>query len=79
MVRAVQDTRKISELNYEIVGQDDKKIIVHVNRLKKCFNQGLWKPRQNQKAQKKPPKQKTKRPDSAESEEEDSRQPDCRK
>jgi len=53
-------TRKISELNYEIVGQDDKKIIVHVDRLKKCHNQNLWKPRQNQKAQKKPPKQKTK-------------------
>jgi hypothetical protein len=27
-------TRKILELNYEIVGQDDKKSIVHVNRLK---------------------------------------------
>jgi len=26
--------RKISELNYDIVGQDDKKSIVHVNRLK---------------------------------------------
>jgi len=66
-------TRKISELNYETVGQDDKKSIVHVNRLKKCYDPSLWKPRQNQKAQKKPPKQKAKRPDSGESEEEEIR------
>jgi len=61
--------RKISELNYETVGQDDKKIVVHLNRLKRCYNQSLWKPRQNHKAQKKPPKRKTKRLDSGEEEE----------
>jgi len=44
------------------------KIIVHVNRLK---NQSLWNPRKNQKVHRKPPKQKTKRPDSSESEEEE--------
>jgi len=44
-------TRKILELNYEIVGQDDKKSIVHVNRLKKCYDPSLWKPRQNEKTQ----------------------------
>jgi hypothetical protein len=64
-------TRKISELNYEIVGQDDIHIIVHVNRLKKCYSRSLWKPTQNQKAQKKLPKQKTERQDSGESEEEE--------
>jgi len=35
--------------------------------------QSLWKPRQNQKAENKPPKQKTKRLDSGESEEEEIR------
>jgi len=61
---------KISELNYEIVSQDNRKQIVHINRLKKCYNQSLWKPWQNQKTLKKPPKQKTKRRDSGEGEEE---------
>ena len=29
--------RKISELNYETVSQDNRKQIVHINRLKKCY------------------------------------------
>jgi len=62
--------RKISELNYEIVSQDNRKQIVHINRLKKCYNQSLWNPWQNQKTLKKPPKQKTKRRGSSEDEEE---------
>ena len=62
--------RKISELNYEIVSQDNRKQIVHINRLKKCYTQSLWNPRQNKKTLQKPPKQKTKRRDSSESEEE---------
>ena len=33
--------RKVSELNYEIISNDDKKQIVHVNRLKKSCNQTL--------------------------------------
>ena len=33
--------RKISELNYEVVSQDNRKQIVHINRLKKCYNQSL--------------------------------------
>ena len=60
-------------MNYEFVGHDDKKIIVHVNRLYKCHDQNPWKHRQNQKFHKKPPKQKTKRVDSGESEEEEIR------
>jgi len=28
-------------LNYEIVSQDNGKQIVHINRLKKCYNQSL--------------------------------------
>jgi len=30
--------RKISELNYENVSQDNRKQIVHINRLKRCYN-----------------------------------------
>ena len=62
--------RKISELNYETVSQDNRKQIVHINRLKKCYNQSLWNPRKNQKTLKKPPKQKTKRRGSSDGEEE---------
>jgi len=62
--------RKVSELNYEIVSQDNRKQIVHINRLKNCYNQSLWNPWQNQKTLKKPPEQKTKRRDSGEGEEE---------
>ena len=57
-------------MNYEIVSQDNRKQIVHINRLKKCYNQSLWNPRQNQKTLKKPPKQKTKRRGSSDGEEE---------
>ena len=57
-------SRKISELNYEIFNQDDKKIIVHVYQLKKWHSQSLWEPRRNQ---------KTKRTYSGESEEEEIR------
>jgi len=39
-----QVIRKISELNYEIVSQDNRKQIVHINRLKRCNNQSLWNP-----------------------------------
>ena len=59
-------SRKLSELNYEIVDQDDKKFFVHINRLEKCYNQNFLKPRQNEKAKKKPPGEKNKRLDSGE-------------
>jgi len=64
-----QVIRKVAEFNYEIVSQDNGKQIVHINRLKKCYNQSLWNPWQNQKTLKKPPKQKTKRRDPGEGEE----------
>jgi hypothetical protein len=53
-------TRKISELNYEIVSQNDKRQIVHINRLKKYYNQGLWKQKPSQTTVKQPPKRLTK-------------------
>jgi len=44
-----QITKKISELNYEIVDLKGKRRVVHINRLKKSFTPELWnpKPRQN--------------------------------
>ena len=60
--------RKVSELNYEIVS-DDKKQIVHVNRLKKCYNQSLWNPKRSQEIAKTFPKRKAKRRNSSEGEE----------
>ena len=65
--------RKVSELNYEIVSNDDKKQIVHVNRLKKCYNQSLWNPKGSQKIAKRFPKRKAKRRNSSEGEEEEFR------
>jgi hypothetical protein len=37
-------TKRLSELNYEILGQNNKKQVVHINRLKSC-NLSSWKPR----------------------------------
>ena len=62
--------RRIFELNYEIVSQDNRKQIVHINWLKRCYNGSLWNPRPNQKTLKKVLKQKTRHRDSGEDEEE---------
>jgi len=43
-----QITKKIFELNYEIVDLKGKRQLVHVNRLKKPFNPELWKPKPRQ-------------------------------
>jgi hypothetical protein len=52
-----QITAKISDLNYEIVSQNSKKQIVHVNRLKWAYDPGIWrpKPKQHNLAKRKPP------------------------
>jgi len=42
-------TRKLSELNYEILSLDDKKQVVHINRLKRAYNQSLWRPKAEKK------------------------------
>jgi hypothetical protein len=62
--------RKVSELNYEIISNDNKKQIVHVNRQKKCYNRSLWNPRNTAKRF---PKRKAKRRNSSEGEEEEIR------
>ena len=51
-----QITKKISDLNYELVDQQNKKCVVHVNHLKKAYNQDHWNSRPKQKIQKKAPK-----------------------
>ena len=37
-------TEKLSELNYRIESQQGKKFVVQVYRLKKAYNQEIWKP-----------------------------------
>jgi hypothetical protein len=49
-------TKRLSDLNYDIIGQNNKKQVVHINRLKKAYNQNLWKPEKEKKAVKKLPK-----------------------
>jgi transposase InsO family protein len=38
-------TGRLSELNYKIVDMKGKELVVHVNRLKKAFNQDIWRPK----------------------------------
>jgi hypothetical protein len=59
MVRPWQITKKISELNYKIIAQKDKRQVVHVNRLKKSFNSELWKPNWSKYRKKNAPKRIT--------------------
>jgi transposase InsO family protein len=47
-------TRKISEFNYVIADQNNRRQIVHVNRLKRCYNSELWKTKSNSKVVRKP-------------------------
>jgi len=42
-------TKKISELNYELVDLKGKRQVVHINRLRKSFNPELWNPKPKQK------------------------------
>jgi len=51
-----QITKKISELNYEIVDLKVQRQVVHVNRLKKSFNPQLWKPKPRQRPERNAPR-----------------------
>jgi len=42
-------TTKISDVNYEIIDENNKSQVVFVNRLKIVHNTGLWKPKQHRK------------------------------
>jgi len=54
--------RKMYELNYEIVSQDNRKQIVHINRLKRCYSGSLWNARPNQKKTDEAPKTENETP-----------------
>jgi hypothetical protein len=54
-----QITKKISELNYEIVDKKGKRQALHVNRFKKSFNLELWKPNGSKESKKNAPKRVT--------------------
>ena len=56
MGRTFKVTKRISELNYEIIEQKDKKHVVHFNRLKIADNPELWKLKAKQKSEKKQPR-----------------------
>jgi len=51
-----QITKKISELNYEIVDEKGRRQVVHINRLKKSFNPELWNPKPRQKPERNAPR-----------------------
>jgi hypothetical protein len=51
-----QVTKKISELNYEIMCQNGKKFFIRTNRIKRAYDQNLWRPNPKQRAAKKPEK-----------------------
>ena len=65
--------RKVSELNYEIISKDNRKQIVHVNRIKRCYNQSLWNPKRSQETSKSFPKREAKSRASSEGEGEEFR------
>jgi hypothetical protein len=50
---------RLLDLNYEIVDQQNKKTIFHVNRLKPNYNPQNWKPKLKQKGTKNLPKKPT--------------------
>jgi hypothetical protein len=54
-----QITKKIPDLNYEIVDKKGKRQAVHVNRLKKAYNLELWKPNGKKDSEKNAPKRVT--------------------
>jgi hypothetical protein len=62
-------SRKISETNYEIVDQRGKKHIVHVNRLKRSYDQSLWNCKSGRRARRKAPKQSDENLESSEKDE----------
>ena len=65
-----QITRKTSELNYEILGQDGRTQVVHVNRLKKAYGSNHWKPKSGQRTVKKTPRVLAKHTELSDEEEE---------
>jgi hypothetical protein len=55
----LQITKKISEINYEIVDKKNKQQVVDFKRLKKPFNLELWKPNGSKESKKNAPQRVT--------------------
>jgi hypothetical protein len=36
-------TARLSKLNYRVVNQQGKELVVHLNRMNRAFKQGIWK------------------------------------
>jgi hypothetical protein len=36
-------TARLSKINYRVVNQQGKEFVVHLNRMKRAFKQGIWK------------------------------------
>jgi len=55
-------TAKISDLNYEIIDQKNRKQVVHVNRIKIAYNTEAWNSQEERKPSRNPPKNLAKPP-----------------
>jgi hypothetical protein len=62
-------TKRISELNYELMDQQNKKHVVSINRLKKAHSQSLWDTKPSQKIHNRVLRQPADHPDISEEDE----------
>ena len=44
---------RLSKLNYRIVNLQGKEFVVHVNRLKRAYNQGIWRTKEKKRCYRK--------------------------
>jgi hypothetical protein len=81
-----QITRAVTQLNYEIIDKNNKKRIVHVNRIKPAYNSETWKPEAKPKVKREHHKKSKVRFEEEEEEEEEAKigmnpevrmEPDC--
>jgi len=61
--------KKISDLNYKIIDQNNKQQVVHVNRMKRAYSSEVWKPKFKSRTKKRLQRE-TKRPAKQDEEEE---------
>jgi hypothetical protein len=58
-------TARLSKLNYRVVNQQGKEFVVHLNRMKRAFEQGIWKVKERERCNR---KQRTIQPEKKEKE-----------
>jgi hypothetical protein len=46
-------TARLSKLNYRVVNQHVKEFVVHLNRMKRAFKQGIWKEKERERCSRK--------------------------